>query len=626
VLARAVAMADLRVARAGSSLGGLGRWRVARQLKHAAFELALDLPKDLAAAHVVDRDPVAATVALLQTAWLRLHGIVLPASLGLREATNNRYWAEHTKRAQRATPRRRALIAMLVVALVGAGAALVFSTSTREPGEAEALLPTPVSGRKLLPLAREAPWVEALTDWVVALDRLSRARFEGELPSRLEEREKLLAAHRADVLATDLRPLLGDAMLDAMALMLDGAESASRGGEGWAEREEVFAEAVRTTNRTVARSGYGYFFDSYAVRYDNGRAEAAFYTFRVVSAQRFMADAKPVEALHLRRVDRLNIVQSLLGYTSRRMDVAVLLVDKLEAEIATRLGPALVPGREMSLHMDADDEGKSSWLEVRKKAGQVVRESFYGALPGEQQALSELGELLARRSDLVDDWNLRLASRDITLREFERLEVDKDYRDRFQGMTSREARQVLDEIQGKLETGAQRLLFARLVTRHARPVELHEVQHRIDYASGDSFEVPLELLTVLQIHPDSDHAKSDEVRRVAYELSAYTAEIARDAEWARVNLTLLCEHLYDGSGGAEGWSAVLILEGIAKNLGLPFEPIIDPEGRRAGADLETVAALHLQLLGQSGPALAKAAATVWETWFGHPLVKLERLP
>jgi hypothetical protein len=458
---------------------------------------------------------------------------------------------------------------------------------------------------------------------------LARGRAEGELPSRLEEREQALTANRKAVLAEDLRPLFGDAVMAALAAMLDGGEGAARGGEGWGAREEVFAEAVRTANRALALKGYGYFFDSYAVRYDEGRAEAAFYTFRIAASQRFLASGsdgdRAIDALHLRRIDRLNIVQFLLGYTSKRMDVAVLLVDKLESEIATRLGPALEPGREMPLHMDAEDEGKTTWLAVRKKAGQVVRESFYGALPGEQQALSELGELLARRSDLVDDWNMRLAGNDLTLREFESFEVSTDYRDRFEQLTSREARRVLDGIQKQLETDELRRLFLRLVTRHARPVELHEVQHRIDYAAGDDFEVPLELLTVLQIRPDSEHAESDEVRRVAFELSAYTAEIARDPEWARVNLTLLCEHLYDGSGGAEGWSAVLILEGIARQLGLPFEPIIDPEGRRAGADLETVAALHLSLLGQPGPALSKAAGALWETWFGHPLVRLDRV-
>ncbi len=632
VLARAVALADLRTVRSESPLGPIGRWRVTRHLRRAAFELALDLPRDLATPHVVDRDPIGATMSLLQTAWLRLHGIVLPASLGLREATNERYWTELTQRAQRPPSRRRGYIAaaVIVVVAIGIGVALELSAAS----DLEDVPLSPLSSRAVLPPEREATWVEALTDWVVALDRLARGRYEGELPSRLEEREQALAANRKAVLAEDLRPLFGDGAMQSLGLMLDGAEGASRGDGGWAAREEVFAEAVRTTNRALTQRGYGYFFDSYSVRYDDGRAEAAFYTFRIAAAQRFLAgDAqgdragdRAVDALHLRRIDRLNIVQFLLGYTSKRMDVAVLLVDKLESEIATRLGPALEPGREMPLHMDAEDEGKTSWLEVRKKAGQVVREAFYGALPGEQQALSELGELLARRNDLVDDWNMRLASRDITLREFESYEVDADYRDRFQNLTSLAARSVLDDIQKKLEVAEQRALFQRLVARHARPVELHEVQHRIDYAAGDDFEVPEQLLTVLQIRPDSEHAESDEVRRVAYELSAYTAEVARDAEWARVNLTLLCEHLYDGSGGAEGWSAVLILEGIAKHLGLPFEPIIDPAGRRAGADLETVAALHLKLLGQPGPALSQAAASLWETWYGHPLARLDRVP
>ena len=623
VLARAVALADLRTIRgAASPLGFIGRLRATRALKNAAFEFALDLPKDREQPLVVDRDAVGATVALLQTAWLRLHRIKLPASLGLRELTNERYWSEIQRRAQR-PPARRTLFMVVLIVVLGGGTALALSMSSSEPPPPAFM--APVGDRTFLPLEREETWVEALTDWVVSLDRLTRGRFEGELPSRSDERTHDLELNRKAVLGEDLRVPLGDAVVDALGRMLDGAAAAARGGEGWAAREEVFAEAVRTTNRELAKRGYGYFFDSYAVRFDDGRAEAAFYTFRVVASQRFMAATTPVEALHLRRVDRLNIVQSLLGYTSKRMDVAVLLVDKLEGEIATRLGPALMPGREMSLHMDAEDEGKTTWLAVRKKAGQVVRESFYGALPGEQQALSELGELLARRSDLVDDWNMRLGDR-VTLREFETLGVDSSYRDSFQATTSREARAVLDEIQQKLETDEQRRLFLRLVTRHARPVELHEVQHRIDYASGEDFVVPLELLTILQLTPGSEPAESDEVRRVAFELSAYTAEIARDPEWARVNLTLLCEHLYEGSGGAEAWSAVLILEGIAKNLSLPFDPILDPEGRRASADLETVAALHLKLLGQPGPALSKAATAIWEAWFGHPLVRLDRLP
>lgn len=619
-LARAVALADLREATRG--LGPWSRRRVRRLIERAGFELGLELPSDPAQAHVADRDAVGATVAVLQTGWLRLHGIVLPPSLGLREATHERYWSELGKRraGARGAWWRRWLVPGGVAALVGLAVAIPLALA----GEDEAPVLLHEGPFSSLPAEREATWVEALTDWVVALDRLARARHVGELPSRIEERERTLRLFRDDVLAEDLVPHLGEPVMEALGRMLETAEAASDGGRGWEEREGRFAEAVRATNRALFARGLGYFFDSYAVRYDDGRAEAALYTFRIAARRRYLADERPVDALHLRRLDRLNIVQSLLGYTSKRMDVAVLLVDKLEAEVVTRLGPALEPGREMPLHMDEEDEGKTTWLAVRQKAGQVVRESYYGALPGEQQALSELGRLLARRNDLVGDWNSRLEHRNFSLRDFDTLEVDATYRDRFEQLTSREARKVLDEIQLALETPEQRALFVRLVARHARPVELHEVQHRIDYAADDDFEVPAALLTVLQIDPESERAEHEEVRRVAYELSAYTAELARDPEWARVNLTLLCEHLYDGSGGAEGWSAVLILEGLTKELGLTFEPLVGHFG--TGVDLESVGAMHLALLGQHGSAIARAAAALWERWFGKPLAPLLPLP
>lgn len=616
-LERAVALADLRAARDGAGLGPLGRWRLARALSRAASELGLALPPDPSPPHVADPDPVGATVALLQTAWLHRRGITLAPSLRGRAAIHERYWAELARRPRMTlSTKHRVLVAVGVAAVLGGGLALAISAASPEPPPT---LPDGPLGA--LAAEREPAWVEAITDWVVALDRLSRARHEGELPTVIEERERNLALHRASVLADDLRQTLGDDAMAALARMLDAAESASRGGSGWAEREEAFADAVRAVNRALFEKGVGYFFDSYAVRYDDGRAEAALYTFRILARERFTADGVPIDALHLRRVDRLNIVQFLLGYTSRRMDVAVLLVDKLEAEVATRLGPSLEPGREMPLHMKEEGEGTTAWLAVREKAGQIVREAYYAAIPGQQQALSELGELLARRSDLVLDWNQRLESRGIELREFEDLAVDADYRDSFQRSTSLEARKVLDDIQARLETGEHRGLFSRLVARHARPVELHEVQHRIDYGRGDDFEVPTALLEALGIPESSAHKNSEEVRRMAYELSAYTAELARDPEWARVNLTLLAEHLYDGSGGAEGWSAVLILEGLARRLGLSFEPLVI-DGR--GADLDRVAAVHLELLGKQGKDLSAGAAALWAEWFEAPLVALER--
>lgn len=607
-LARAVSLADARIAL--DRTRGLARWRTRRLLARAGRELGLSLTAG--AAHVADRDPVGATVTLLQSAWLRLHGVVVPPSLDLRAATATRYWNELGR--PRPWRGRWALRAVVMAAAIGIAIA-VWPRAAAEPWR------PPVSDGPLATLSaeREAEWVDALSDWVIDLDRLARARHAGD-SAEASKRFASLAESRGAVLADDVRARFGDPVMNALGVMLSAGEAAADGGSGWEDREEAYAEAVRATNRALYAAGLGYFFDSYAVRFDDGRAEAAFFTFRIAARQRYLAGDTPIEALHLRRIDHLNLVQFLLGYTSKRMDVAVLLVDKLEEEIATRLGPALEPGHEMPLHMDAEDEGKTSWLAVRQKAGQVVREAFYGALPSEQQALSELGELLARRADLVADWNERLEHRDIELREFDSLVVEPNTRDRFEALTSREARKVLDEIQVGLETAERGELFVRLVARHARPVELHEVQHRIDYAAGDDFRPPGALLELLRIPEGSEAADSDDVRRITFELSAYTAELARDPAWARVNLTLLCEHLYDGSGGAEGWSAVAILEGLGRHLELDVAPLLT-EG--TGADLETVAGLHLRLLAQPGERIAGAAGKLWNEWFGHPLVPIQ---
>lgn len=610
-LARAVSLADARVVADGTR--GLARWRAKRLVARAGRELGLTLPAG--AAHALDRDPVGATVALLQTAWLRAHGVVVAPSLELREATAARYWSELGR--PRDTRWRWALRALVVAVAIGVAVA-VWPRADVPPWQ------PPVAHGPLATLSaeRELSWVDALSDWVIDLDRLARARFSGD-SDEARRRFDALGRSRAAVLADDVRARFGEDAMNALGAMLTAAEAATDGGSGWDEREEAYAAAVRATNRALLSAGFGYFFDSYAVRFDDGRAEAAFFTFRVAARQRYLADDTPIEALHLRRIDHLNLVQFLLGYTSKRMDVAVLLVDKLEEEVATRLGPALEPGHEMPLHMDPDDEGKTSWLAVRQKAGQVVREAYYGAVPSEQQALSELGELLARRTDLVADWNARLEPKDIELREFDSLVVAPETRDRFEALTSREARKVLDQIQAELETPERNALFVRLVARHARPVELHEVQHRIDYAAGDDFRPPGALLALLGIPDGSAAADSDDVRRIAFELSAYTAELARDPAWARVNLTLLCEHLYDGSGGAEGWSAVAILEGLGKELELDVAPLVSGG---TGVDLEVVAHLHLRLLAEPGERLAAAAGKLWTAWFGHPLAPITPVP
>ena len=590
-----------------------------------------------------EADPVGARVALLQAAWLIAAGrgslvaepslaAVLQTEAGTSAAIARRadltstYWK--AVREVSTAPRRTLVIALVISLVLVAAITTVVVTSSSSEEPAAPLAGGPINH---LETTQEAPWIEAITDWVVAVDQLGRLRSEGALSAPIREAEEAVAAHREAIVGAELTSLSAGAR-KAFADVLDAGLAATDGKDGWAERENVFAEAVRTLNRVLARDGIGYFFDAYAAVYPDGRGEVGLFSFKVVERIRYRQSGGGgpalVDALHLRRIDRLNLVQFLLGYTSKRMDVAVILLDKLEQQLATRLLPALRPNADMPLRVDGDpgDEDSTWWAAVKKRSGQHAREAFNGAFPGEQQALTELGELLFKRVALFEEWNARLEHRNITLREPEHLEVPTTYRDQFERATSQLSRATLDDIQERLEVASNRKFFNRLIARHAASVERHEVQHRLDYGEAE-FRVPAALYALLEVDPEDEAVKADKsIERTAYELSAYVAELARDPAWLQVNLALLAEHLYDGSGGAEGYSALLILDGLGEELEVfgSGPDALRPLSDKLPIAPEHVAKLHLALMDKPAHELARAAEVLWQRWFDKPLASLAR--
>ncbi len=647
-LAHAVTLADLDAWR--PLLGSLpGRWFVRRRVRKALQAAARRLGATVEVGQTTrldvasEADPVGARVALLQAAWLIAAGrgtlvaepslaAVLQTEAGASAAIARRadltstYWK--AVREVSTAPRRTLVIASVIglVVVATVTSVVVASSSSEEP--AAPLASGPINH---LETTQEAPWIEAITDWVVAVDQLGRLRSEGALSAPIREAEETVAAHREAIVGAEMTSLSAGAK-KAFADVLDAGLAATDGKDGWEERENIFAEAVRTLNRVLARDGIGYFFDAYAAFYPDGRGEVGLFSFKVVDRIRYRQSGGGgpalVDALHLRRIDRLNLVQFLLGYTSKRMDVAVILLDKLEQQLATRLLPALRPNADMPLRVDGDpgDEDSTWWAAVKKRSGQHAREAFNGAFPGEQQALTELGELLQKRVALFEDWNARLAHRNITLREPENLEIPTTYRDQFERATSQLSRAELDDIQERLEVASNRKFFNRLIARHAASVERHEVQHRLDYGEVE-FRVPAALYTLLGVDPEDERVKADKsIERTAYELSAYVAELARDPAWLQVNLALLAEHLYDGSGGAEGYSALLILDGLGEELKVfgSGPDSLRPLSDKLPVAPEHVARLHLALMDKPAHELAQAAEVLWQRWFDKPLASLAR--
>ncbi|MCC6623570.1 MAG: hypothetical protein IT385_20090 [Deltaproteobacteria bacterium] len=599
-LARAVAHADER--RLGDDLGPLDAWRVRRAHRWSEARVPTG-----------GVDPVGDKVHRLRVTWLRAAGEIREGDPAIHDpgAAERRYHAAVAALGPPPEPHRWPLKKKLVAlgALVVAAAAIVVVVRV-----VNAPAP-PVGDGALLPPEDEQAFASALTQWVIGLDRLTRIRFDGALDRVVQEAQDTLDARRLRVLTPERLAFFGEAAAAAWGEVFAAAETTAR-GRRWKDDAAELAEAVRALNRALADAGRAYFVESYAAQYHDGRPETALFLFRVAARRTWLVDGDdPIEALHLRRIDSLNIIQHLLGYTSERMDVAALLLDQLEREIVTRVGPALAQDHDMPLHVE---DAAAPWVaRVRSVAGARIRQAFADELPDDGPGLAALGGLLARRLALVERMNAELSARGLrfTIDELVVPDAQLEEIERYLGSATRNE---LAAIQAELTTAEHAARFARLLARHARPVEQHEVQHRIDYGLGPRFGAPDALLALLDITPGSELARHDDVIRTAHELSAYTTEIARDVRWSAINLTLLTEHLLEGGGGAELHAAILVLDGLSDELGLA--------GPRLAAsrpvDSARAAAMWLALMEVPGDNLARAAAALWTRWYGRALPTL----
>ncbi|MFO0748588.1 MAG: hypothetical protein U1F43_23430 [Myxococcota bacterium] len=479
--------------------------------------------------------------------------------------------------------------------------------------------PPPIGDGALLAPEDEQTLAGAVTEWVIGIDQWTRVRSSGAVPREVQDARDTVDARRGAIVTPALATFFGGEATEALGEVLDQVERTAL-GRHWESDEAGLAEDVRVLNRSLAEAGRAYFFDSYAALYPDGRPETALFLFRVAARREWRvqgggADAEVIPALHLRRLDRLNIVQLLLGYTSKRMDVAALLLDQLEKEMVTRVGPALAPDRDMPLER-MDEDAAADWVPlVRAAAGARIRQAFEAEFAGDLGGMRELGVLLARRAGMVEDWQKALDAQGLRLTAFDHYAFDDGDLDSIESHLGRRARAMAEELQAALDAEPVKRRFAAALARHARPVEQHEVQHRLDYRLGDAFVAPDAVLELLDIPRSSELARHDDVLRMTYELSAYTSEIARDPAWAAIDLTLLAEHLFEGTGGAEGHSAILVLDGLREVLGLPGLRLADTPPVSAAS----AATAYLALMKVPSDNLARAAGELWTRWFKREL-------
>jgi len=627
-----------------------GAWR-RRRLRRRAVALWRTAEATVEAAGIAPGpDVVARRVHIAQLAWLAAARSPWRSLAGVPDATAAAFYAgtgravrpderAHDESPMEAAPpaarpaRRAAWVAALLV-----GGAVAWAVMRPAPPLTEG----PV-GHAL---------TADLTDWIVALDAATfgtpaaptpedcaaatsaaeRARCaafgpSGQDPVRDDQR---LAELRARVVGDELRDALGPEAAARLAALLDATQALAEASDlpdGLSAHDARFRAALRDVDAALAAAGQPYFLDGDWIVNRDLDLQVALFVFGVVARHRVDAAATAatpalsVSTVHLERLDTLNWSLDRLGFTRRSMDVAVVLRDRIEEELVTFVGPALVADASMPLF--AADERGGAWQDaVARAAGAVVRAHFARVLPDEAEHLASLGAALERRRSLFGGWRVVLAHDGYGLRVPGTLALDADLYAELKAALPDYQVEQLEEAQRDLESSAHREVFARMVEVYARSVERHEVQHRLDYARADAFPLPDVVRDALGVASDDALAEPTERRleRLAYELSAYTSELARAPGDARLNLALLARNVLHPRGPAlEARVAVLVLDGLAAELGRDDLRIADRGDVRRRA-----AAALIALLEVDEVRLAAAAGALWTRWFEAPLPDLRR--
>jgi hypothetical protein len=174
-------------------------------------------------------------------------------------------------------------------------------------------------------------------------------------------------------------------------------------------------------------------------------------------------------------------------------------------------------------------------------------------------------------------------------------------------------REVLDDPGSVEMLAAARRVLAISVARH-------EAQHRSDYARAEALAYPSELEAIAGPLVTRFGAERGSAVKARDELSAYLASLARERVTPRLELTLIARFIFDHDqwGAPEHAAAIVIFEGLRRELDLPGEPIVDKGvlSRRRAADL------YLAITEEPPWRVRAAAERLWEHLYGVPLPEI----
>lgn len=334
----------------------------------------------------------------------------------------------------------------------------------------------------------------------------------------------------------------------------------------------------------------------------------------------YRSGAQEVSVLRLWRLDRLNLVQSKLGYTRASMPHAIVLLDEVENDLVTQILPAVPADEHMSLSDDETEFSPKPWVaELQKRGGAIVRRHFDSVPAPEKAAGMRLGRLLAKRRELLSGWRSTIARGKSGLRMPRRLIPEADYVSELELVVPRAELRAWEELHDELLSKERLADFLLVREAVVRSVERHEVQHRLDY-SAERFELPPLLAKRMGNIELQGHATHSLPMRSSLELSAFLSQIADDPAPLLAIVTMSrMVFVKQLRGSPHSYAALVALESIAQELGIETTVRL---GRRVTR--QELAQLLFEICARPTSELRAAAQSAYQREFGVALAGVQR--
>ena len=410
-------------------------------------------------------------------------------------------------------------------------------------------------------------------------------------------------------LTTALGPETGGALIDLFRAYQTAALDPSAAMAGF---RELTAE-IQRFNGALTRARQPYLLDFFPV----ADGEPMLTSYYVGAERGVRASGSSIRVLYVQRLDSINRIVPLLGYTRPTLGAALVVLDLLERDLVTVIMPALREGAGASLVDSTTRDDGPRWVgDLEQRMGAVLRSD---AQPVRSSAIDRLVALLARRDDLF--WQFAAAAYRVNLRaERPSRLVAPEVPEALGRLLAPSAVREWREINAELDTSRLRAAFDQVLGVFADQVERHELQHQLDFRAG-LMAVPHELRAMFGLSDDAPVDVTGNVASCRDELSAYLAQIARSADHAATNVALVSRAAFDRNlwGTPHSYAAAVVLPALSGEFGGPEGKLI-----RGGAiDRALATDMILAVTARPGGEIARAAASVYGKLFGSDLPSFE---